>query len=162
MQGQDWGGWGGPWISPTQLPQPHSQGMPALPAPGQGPTPPRCSSTPLSATSVVPGALSQGDARPGGRQKPGGGDAPPPAALRRQRRQGPSQALWPEQNILPWGSQSWQQLGQEQRPWHPAQRPFPGQAAHLLPGTTGWPGRGDPHCSPLPRRPLREDGAEAL
>lgn len=44
-------------------------------------------------------------------EKPGSRGFPPPAALRRQHRRGLSQVLRQEQNILPLGSQSSQQLG---------------------------------------------------
>lgn len=43
------------------------QGIPAQLLPGQGPTPPQCSSTALLATSVVADTPNLGDADAGGR-----------------------------------------------------------------------------------------------
>lgn len=93
--------------------------------------------------------------------KPGSSISPPPGTLRKPHRQRLSQVLWQEQNILPEGSQSWQQVGQERPSWHLAPHTstlsrLPMHWGHQLACE-----RGPPPLTPSPELPL-EDRVDAL
>lgn len=107
-----------------------------------------------SATSVVPGTLSQGDAHPGGSRKAWQRRLPSSSSNEEAAPAGAEPGAAARTEHPASGLPKPAQLGWEQRPWHPAQRLSSGQAAHAPLGATGWPRRGDPHRSPLPRDPV--------
>lgn len=126
--------------------QPQSQ--PPQLAPGQGPTPPQCSSTPLLATSVLVGTPSLGDARAGGRWKCQQRWVPSSSSSEDQHRRGLSQALLQEQNILP-------QAPEAGKSWARGSGPGSLLSVHVLPThfQSHRLGREEPHCSALPWKP---------